>query len=48
MNEIDDIFKEAAGTEQATFKPEYWEQYAEQFSQEKKKRKGVFGFFFAE
>ena len=48
MNEIDDIFKDAAQAEQATFKPEYWEQYAEQFSGEKKKRKGVFGFFLGE
>ncbi|MDB4089353.1 hypothetical protein N9544_06980 [Flavobacteriales bacterium] len=45
MNDIDDIFKDAALNEQATFKPEYWEQYAEQFNGEKKKQKGVFGFF---
>lgn len=47
MNEIDDIFKEAAQAESATFKPEYWEQYAEQFNGDKKKRKGILGFFFA-
>lgn len=49
MNEIDDIFKDAAQSEQATFKPEYWDQYAEQFNAgEKKIRKGVFGFFLVE
>ena len=47
MNEIDDIFKDAAASEKATFKPEYWDQYTTQFNGENKKRRGVFGLFLA-